>query len=110
MTDEPDIIQDFQPAPVSGHEWECCCARCGSSIERELCGTCDGVGLVDLSDADFDDDDGDWSDRCPDCDGEGGWWRCLSSPEYCLSKPRPGRERAHRNDVQWYLVPRDQHG
>ena len=68
------------------------CARCGSSVDFELCPECGGEGWVEADEPDswawLEDD----LVRCGTCAGEGGWYECLSSVEYCRTHPLPGRE------------------
>src|SRR5215471_17902118 len=70
------------------------CARCGSSIDFDLCPDCGGEGFVESPDEDS------WAyienelERCGLCAGAGGWWQCLSSVEYCKANPLPGREHS----------------
>lgn len=71
-----------------GDEEDVQCARCGSSCYFVTCGDCGGDGEVE-------DDDWQWEGefhRCTLCLGTGGWWRCLSSEEWCRGNPMPGRE------------------
>lgn len=88
--------------PKDGREWEPCCGRCGSSVDRELCYDCDGDGFVedelmeDDADADF--------ETCPDCGGTGGWWRCMSSPEWCAENPLLDRENIGRGEIEWFTT------
>lgn len=85
-------------------EYGCQCARCGSSIERRQCENCGGTG----------EDGHDCGEDCccclhPDdnvtcdiCCGDGGWWECLSTAEFCNANPLPGREHIKRSTVEWY--------
>ena len=80
-------------------EEECQCARCGSSCAFVDCGNCGGDDEALGSDC-IDDlchggecihgDSG--FIRCGWCHGAGGWWHCISSPEWCKANPMPGRE------------------
>ena len=77
---------------------DCCCARCGSSAAFVRCANCCGEG--ELGSDCIDDlchggecihgDSGQL--RCDWCRGAGGWWHCLSGPEWCNANPIPGRE------------------
>jgi hypothetical protein len=89
-----------------GLEIDCQCARCGSSMDYERCCECDGDGLVEK---DFGDDVvPDYHLRpCEVCDGLGGWYRCMSSPEWCQANPLPGREKVPRGTIEWFTVPRE---
>lgn len=89
-------------APSDGREWDCQCARCGSSLTFVECDSCGGAG----EDTDWEADD--WQDddasppECWDCNGHGGFAACLSSEEWCEAHPMPGRERTPRDTVEWF--------
>jgi hypothetical protein len=76
------------------------CARCGSSVGHRDCENCGGDGYIE---------DDDWqfpsNDRCDICLGDGGWYVCLSSGEWCEAHPIPGRETVTRGTVEWFCVP-----
>ena len=88
---------------ASGLEIDCQCARCGSSCGYEHCYACDdGFDGHDCGE-----------DCCPClypeenvvcqiC--EGGWHRCLSSPEWCNANPVPGREAVERGKIEWFTI------
>ena len=84
--------------------WENQCARCGSSVTYEDCTNCGGEGVTDHDCGEdcccclYPED----NVPCDICDGEGGWWQCLSSPEYCEAHPLPGREKVKRGAIEWY--------
>jgi len=83
----------------SGLELDCCCARCGSSVDADRCGNCeDGWILAD------DDDEWGEDEPCPWCGGKFITHRCLSSPEWCGANPLPGREDVPRGKVEWYTI------
>lgn len=87
--------------PSDGRDWDCQCARCGSSCASESCPLCDGDGYhLD----DCDDPDCDKPERfdCPDCQGDGQFHECLSSPEHCEANPRAGREETKRGAIEWF--------
>lgn len=90
----------------SGLEIDCQCARCGSSMDYLDCHQCGGEG-VDGHDCGEDcccclyPED---NMTCDICDGEGGWHRCLSSPEWCETHPLPGREDVPRGRIEWFTV------
>lgn len=95
------------PYPPAVGEWDCSCARCGSSLHFENCDWCGGSGY-DRHDC------GDDTCCCLDpednipcglCDGRGGWWACLSSAAYCEAHPLPGREGISRSTPEWYPAP-----
>lgn len=79
-------------------QWGSQCARCGGSVDWASCYNCGGDG--ELGSDCIDDlchggecihgDSGQL--RCDICDGNGGWDRCISGPEYCNAHPMPGRE------------------
>lgn len=75
---------------------DCQCARCGSSCYFEDCDACGGEGFVwgeDIASGyDFGWIDEDETYPCQACRGKGGWWRCISSREWCQANPMPGRE------------------
>lgn len=74
------------------------CARCGSSADWVDCYNCGGEG--ELGSDCIDDlchggecihgDSGQL--RCDICRGKGGWWRCISSRDWCTAHPMSGRE------------------
>lgn len=82
--------------PVERDDYDDCqCARCGSSVEHVCCYNCGGDGYShhdcgeDCCCCLYPED----NVVCDICRGRGGWWRCLSTPEYCEANPMPGRER-----------------
>ncbi len=88
--------------PNDGRDWHCQCARCGSSCDWQDCEECED-GFVEM---DFGDDvvsEFDWV-RCPHCKTHGGWWRCMSSTEYCEGNPIDGRETIHHGEIEWYTL------
>jgi hypothetical protein len=91
--------------PNDGREWDCQCARCGSSTYSEECGACGGEGITgpgELYEQDplwYDPDD---YEPCHQCGGDGAWMVCMSTPEYCAVNPIPGREGVPRGKVEWY--------
>lgn len=97
------IIADFPPQ--DGQEYECQCARCGSSASYEDCEWCeDGYDGHDCGEdccvCLYPED----NVRCDICRGHGGWYTCLSSPEWCQANPLPGRERTGRGEIEWFTV------
>ena len=90
--------------PRDGGEWDCKCARCGSSADSQTCMQCCGDGY---SGHDCGDDcccclEPDDDVLCGLCDGRGYWNRCLSSPEWCNANPLPGRESVQRGSIEWF--------
>lgn len=59
--------------PQDAREWDCQCARCGSSFFYD-----------------------------PDDEYGEGWHGCMSSQAWCESNPRPGRENVSRGEIEWY--------
>lgn len=90
--------------PYDGRQWDCQCARCGSSCDFVECDQCeDGY-----SDHDCGDDcccclHPKPNVTCSFCHGYGGWNKCLSSPEWCKTNPLPGREAVQRGDLEWFV-------
>lgn len=72
------------------------CPRCGSDCEFQDCDACGGEGSHDFAE----DDPIQYGPSdvvpCDMCDGQGGWWRCVSSYEWCQANPLPGHEDAKR--------------
>jgi hypothetical protein len=85
--------------PNDGREWDCQCARCGSSCYSASCEHCGGSGVDDW-------DEGDWDyegpSTCDICQGEGGWMVCCSSLEWCEAHPIEGREAVTRGQIEWF--------
>lgn len=98
------IISHIGP-PNDGNDWECQCARCGSSMEWEQCGACSGDGstapgeLYEMDPLWYDEDD---CEPCHQCGGEGSWPTCLSGFEWCLTHPLPGRIEYPPDTPEWY--------
>jgi hypothetical protein len=76
------------------------CARCGSTLTFEECQECGGAGTVMLPDFDFDEDI-----TCPDCGSKGTYPACISSEEFCLANPLPGRAEVARHTPEWFRRP-----
>jgi hypothetical protein len=85
--------------PNDGREWDCQCARCGSSCVSISCEHCGGDGVDDWGEGDWDDDG---PETCDICQGEGGWMACCSSPEWCEAHPITGRESTARGSIEWF--------
>lgn len=90
--------------PADGRDWDCMCARCGSSMTHVDCDECGGDG-------DNGHDCGEDSCcclypeeniECSNCDGAGGWLLCVSSEEFCEANPLNGREDVKRHTTEWY--------
>lgn len=87
--------------PDDGREWDCQCARCGSSVASDDCWQCGGDGFVR-----WDEDDEDEVMDCDACDGSGTHLTCLSDAAWCEAHPLPGRELTGRGALEWYVVER----
>jgi hypothetical protein len=85
--------------PRDGREWDCQCARCGSSMAFEDCDNCGGEGFIEDDDWQADPGDG-WD--CDWCRGSGGHWVCLSSEQWCDAHPADGRADITRGMVEWF--------
>lgn len=91
--------------PADGDNYECQCARCGSSCDWEACDQCeDGY-----DDHDCGEDCCMCLDKSPNvlcqiCNGYEGWWHCLSSPEWCKANPLDGRAAVERGSIEWFHV------
>lgn len=96
--------------PQDGRNWDCQCARCGSSIHWEVCGRCGGEGITDPGEL-YEEDplwyDPDDFEPCPSCNGDSSWGICLSSPEWCEAHPIPGREQIKRGQIEWFTLDPD---
>ena len=88
--------------PDYDREWECQCARCGSSLGFEICDACGGDGFVE-------EEDYDEIERCGQCNGKQGYSFCLSSDEYCDENPMEGREDVKGSTPEWFTFepPKD---
>lgn len=85
---------DAGPVNDDGQYDDCQCARCGSSVAHTRCYNCGGEGY---SHHDCGEDtccclNPDDNVICDICRGSGGWFCCISTPEYCETHPIPGRE------------------
>lgn len=97
--------------PNDGRQWECQCARCGSSLAWESCNVCGGEGITgpgELHEEDplwYDPDD---YEPCSQCGGVAAWPVCLSTPEWCEANALPGRTGMKCSTPEWFVVPNDQ--
>lgn len=66
------------------------CARCGSSCDFIDCWNCDhGIVEKDIGDGCCEE----LIDvQCEVCEGRGGRWHCMSTPDWCHTHPIRGRE------------------
>ncbi len=105
ITDKGTIIADNPPS--DGKQYDCQCARCGSSVDFEPCGACGGDGQTQPGEL-YEEDplwyDMDSTAPCHQCGGQGSFGGCMSSPEYCESHPLPGREAIKRDSIEWFEV------
>lgn len=69
------------------------CARCGSSMAREQCGSCSACGHWDEPDP-----------SCPFCKGTGFEPVCLSSHDWCNAHPLPDRENVKPSTPEPFRV------
>lgn len=91
------VITNYPPS--DGREWHEQCARCGSSASFVDCEECNGEGVWIDEENEF----GELEDcDCCTCLGEGGWWQCLSSADWCKANPLPGREQVERGKIEWF--------
>jgi hypothetical protein len=86
------VIADYPPR--DGREWDCQCARCGSSCSRVDCWECFGECDPECG-------------QCSECRGRGGWWACLSSLEWCRANPIKRRENVAHGEIEWFVVVSD---
>lgn len=90
--------------PRDGKQWDCQCARCGSSVDYEHCDECeDGYDGHDCGEDCCCCLHPEENMICDRCDGNGGWCRCMSSPEWCEANALPGRENTERGLFEWFL-------
>ncbi len=88
--------------PNDGREWDCQCARCGSTIATDDCPVCAGLGIVDLDrEVEFDNMP---ADECNTCDGHGHLLSCISGGEWCQAHPLPGRSETPRGAIEWFVI------
>lgn len=93
--------------PRDGRDWECQCARCGSSLDWISCEACGGEGITGPGEL-YEDDplwyDVDDYEPCHQCGGQASWPSCLSGPEWCNANPLSGREAVKRDTPEWFVV------
>lgn len=96
----------IQPLPPQDdNEWDCQCARCGSSCDSQGCDECrnDGFVLDDHWGIDGEDIGSDCR-TCPTCRGRPVSYHCLSHPAWCDANPLQGREHVKRGKIEWFVV------
>lgn len=100
------MIQDYPPSPsLPGENYECQCARCGSSCDWQRCEECeDGYDGHDCGEDCCMCLYPEENVLCQICRGHEGWYVCLSSPEWCKANPLPGREGIERGEIEWFAV------
>jgi hypothetical protein len=89
--------------PPDGKQYDCQCARCGSTADYTPCDICDD----EPDDHDCGDDccccaDPEPNVTCSICEGHGGWYECMSSLEWCKGNPLPGRKHIARGNIEWF--------
>lgn len=89
--------------PNDGREWDCCCARCGSSVLDIDCDQCDD-GYVDH---DCGEDccccaDPEPNVVCDCCGGDTVSHVCCSDADWCQAHPAKGRENVKRGAIEWF--------
>lgn len=90
MSDNAKIKSGIEWFEVRDGDEEPFCARCGSSCSFVNCWECHGEGTLPVSD--WEGIDHGETDECPECEGTGGEYHCLSTPAWCRDNPIPGRE------------------
>ena len=97
------VIQPLPPRDAN--DWDCQCARCGSSCDAKDCEECGNDGFVFDGHWGIDDEDiGNDCRTCPTCGGVPVVYHCLSSRDWCNSNPLPGRENVERGQIEWFVV------
>lgn len=91
------VIADFPPR--DGREWDCQCARCGSSCDSTGCECCGNDGWVEGLD-----EYEDHYETCSYCNGRPVRYHCMSSPEWCEANPVEGRGGVKRGAIEWFVV------
>ncbi len=92
--------------PQDGKQYDAQCARCGSSVDWIDCEECGGDGYVyhDCGEDTCCCLNPEDNVPCDLCRGNTGWYRCLSSPEWCNGNPLDGRQDVKRGEIEWYEV------
>ena len=92
--------------PNDGRDWDAQCARCGSSLGFEDCGSCGGEGVYghECGEDTCCCADPEENATCGVCSGNGSFPVCISSPEWCAAHPMAGREKIERSTPEWFVV------
>jgi hypothetical protein len=109
MSDSKQTLVIQALPPRDGGEWDCQCARCGSSCDYVDCWNCEDGGcgsdcIDDLCHGGECIHGHSGQIRCDICDGHGGWWACLSDSEWCNANPIAGREEIKFGQIEWFKV------
>lgn len=68
------------PPPEPDEDDEPFCAICGGNMDWVDCWSCGGEGEIDVYEEDpmwYDPGD---TEKCEECNGDGGYWECISLP------------------------------
>lgn len=80
--------EDFGPA----------CLRCGGDMDWEDCTDGCDEGYWSPYEVNPNEYDPDELEACQVCNGKGGWWICVNSPEFCASE---GAQRGTAEQPRW---------
>ena len=107
VSSSEQILNVIGPNPPNdGNEWDCQCARCGSSMFFEECPNCGGEGLSshdcgeDCCVCEFPEN----NVKCDWCDGLGGHWDCVSGRKWCENNPMEDRENIESGTPEWFII------
>jgi len=100
---EPIVGRDH---PHDGRDWDCHCARCGSSLMFDDCDYCGGSGFTghDCGEDCCACADPEDNVECQICGGHGTISHCLSAPEWCEAHPLSGREEIESGMPEWFAT------
>lgn len=95
------MTETHEPIDGDDHDHDFC-ARCGSSVVWEECTECGGDGYADHECGEdtcccLNPED---NVPCDCCRGDGGWYLCLSSADWCNANPLPGCEQVKRGEMK----------
>ena len=102
-----NVIAERPPAAMyaTGLEIDCQCARCGSSVDFELCEYCeDGLDGHDCGEDCCCCLNPEENVVCQYCLGSGVSLICMASPEWCDGHPLAGRKGVNRGDIAWFTT------